>query len=227
MAGAYSADLRGRVLAAMEAGETPDAAARRFRYDVNPRFADTRPSRTLLRDPFRIVFDVSVDLAVPYSVQQLRRAVEPVRTARGWERRSADSLAAFYLSRTSSIHRALLAERDSLFLSAAQIAALQRADSAYAAGVRAIYADLGRFLASRGGPTPGKAEVDSVDASDRAYWRLFWEQPEIADSLVTPAQRELFPLLKNLVAAPKPDRANMVARFGAPVPFRHQPLPTP
>jgi hypothetical protein len=203
-----------------------DAAARRFRYDVNPRFADTRPARTLLRAPFRLVLDVSLDLATPYSVQQLRRAVEPVRTARGWEPRSADSLAAFYLSRTSSIHRALLAERDSLFLSAAQIAALQRADSAYAAGVRAIYVDLGRFLAGRGGPTPGKAEVDSVDASDRAYWRLFWEQPEIADSLVTPAQRELFPLLKNLVAAPKPNRATMVARFGSPVPFRHQPLPT-
>ena len=30
MAGAYSADLRERVLAAMEAGETPEAAARRF-----------------------------------------------------------------------------------------------------------------------------------------------------------------------------------------------------
>ena len=30
MAGAYPADLRGRVLAAMEAGETPDGAARRF-----------------------------------------------------------------------------------------------------------------------------------------------------------------------------------------------------
>ena len=30
MAGAYSADLRGRVLAAVEAGETPAAAARRF-----------------------------------------------------------------------------------------------------------------------------------------------------------------------------------------------------
>ena len=30
MAGSYSADLRGRVLAAVEAGETPDAAARRF-----------------------------------------------------------------------------------------------------------------------------------------------------------------------------------------------------
>jgi transposase len=30
MAGAYSTDLRGRVLAAMEAGESPDAAARRF-----------------------------------------------------------------------------------------------------------------------------------------------------------------------------------------------------
>ena len=30
MAGSYSTDLRGRVLAAMEAGETPEAAARRF-----------------------------------------------------------------------------------------------------------------------------------------------------------------------------------------------------
>ena len=30
MAGSYSRDLRGRVLAAMEAGETPEAAARRF-----------------------------------------------------------------------------------------------------------------------------------------------------------------------------------------------------
>ena len=30
MAGAYSRDLRSRVLAAMEAGESPDAAARRF-----------------------------------------------------------------------------------------------------------------------------------------------------------------------------------------------------
>ena len=30
MAGAYSPDLRSRVLSAMEAGESPDAAARRF-----------------------------------------------------------------------------------------------------------------------------------------------------------------------------------------------------
>ena len=30
MAGAYSTDLRGRVLMAVEAGESPDAAARRF-----------------------------------------------------------------------------------------------------------------------------------------------------------------------------------------------------
>ena len=30
MAGAYSTDLRGRVLAAMAAGESPDAAAKRF-----------------------------------------------------------------------------------------------------------------------------------------------------------------------------------------------------
>src|SRR5439155_26746083 len=32
-----------------------DAAAQRFRYDVNPRFAETRPGRTIALNPFRIV----------------------------------------------------------------------------------------------------------------------------------------------------------------------------
>jgi hypothetical protein len=200
-----------------------EPGTRRFRYDVNPRFADTRPFHTVQRDPFRLVLDVSMNLGVPFPVQQLRRAVEPIKTVNGWERRSADSLTAFYLSRTSSIYRALLAESDSLFLSASQVVALRQADSVYSARVRVVYSELGTFLAGRAVGKPGKAEVDSVTAIDKAYSTIFWEQPEVADSLVTPAQKELFPLLKMLVAAPKPDRPNMIARFGFPIPFRREP----
>ena len=193
-----------------------DAGSQRFRYDVNPRFADTRPNRTLLREPFRIVIDFSLQLSTDFSLQQLRRAVEPVKTNDGWHRRSADSIAAFYLSNTSSVHKGLLAESDSLLLTKAQVTALQRADSVFSERVRAVYGQLGEFLA-RGDGTAGKAELDSANTIRKAYWRIFWEQPEIADSIVTATQKELYPMLRHMLNTSKKDRENSQVQFGHPV----------
>lgn len=205
-----------------------DATNNAFRYDVNPRFADTRPGRSLLLNPFRIVVDFSFNLSTDFDLQQLRRAVEPIRApGGGWTRRSADSLAAFYLSRTSSLHKLVLEQSDSLFLSRAQIAALRRADSVYSAQVRALYVPLGQFLAQGQGGA-GKAELDSVQATQKEYWKIFWLQPEIADSIVTPSQKELLPLLKGIVNVPKIDREHSQWQFGHPVTFQDQPVrPSP
>jgi len=195
-----------------------DAAAQRFRYDVNARFADTRPGRTLYREPFRVVIDFSLNLGVNHDLQQLRRAVEPVRgpQGRGWMRRDADSLMAFYLRNTSSVHKMLISEADSLFLTRAQIAALQRADSVFSERVRAVFRPLGEFLASRGGAA-GKQELDSVKTTQEAYWRIFWEQPEVADSIITPAQRQLMPMLVSMLAVPQENRKNSRWQFGRAV----------
>ena len=202
-----------------------DATASRFRYDVNPRFADTRPGRTLLREPFRIVIDFSLRLSTDYDLQQLRRAVEPIKGAGGWERRSADSLTAFYLSNTSSVYKLLLNGSDSLFLSTTQVAALRRADSVYTARVRGIYRPLGQFLArAQGGAS--KAELDSVQTVQKAYWKIFWVQPEIADSIVTPTQRELMPTLKGLLSTPVANREHSQWQFGWPVTFADKPKGT-
>jgi hypothetical protein len=207
-------------------GFSAGAGAPSFRYDVNPRFADTRPGRTLLREPFRIVIDFSLNLSTNFDLQQLRRAVEPVKSPAGWERRSADSLAAFYLSRTSSIHKVLLEESDSLFLGPSQIAALRRADSVYSARVRAIYLPLGQYLArAQGGAS--RAELDSVQTTQKEYWKIFWEQPEVADSIVTPTQRELVPMFKSMVSVPKSDREHSQWQFGHPVTFVDKPRVVP
>ena len=192
-----------------------DPAAQRFRYDVNPRFADTRAGRIIGRDPFRIVIDFSLNLSTNFDLQQLRRAVEPVRGPTGWQRRSVDSLAAFYLSNTSSIHKLLLSETDSLFLSKAQVAALRKADSVFSARVRAVYAPLGEFL-SRTGGTVGKVEMDSVKATQKAYWKIFWEQPEIAGAIINPTQRQLMPMIERMMATPMEDRKNSRWQFGNP-----------
>ena len=194
-----------------------DPVAKQFTYAVNPRFADTRGANTLMRNPFRITIDFSFNLSVNYDVQQLRRAIEPIRTPNGWTRRTADSLTAFYLSRTSSIYKLVLENSDSLFLTRPQIAALQQDDSVYSARVRAMYIPLGRFLAGGKGKDPGQVELDSVTNTDKAYWKLFWEQPEIADSAITPSQRELIPLLKFMLEIPKKEREHRKRFFGRSV----------
>lgn len=200
-----------------------DPVAKQFRYTANPRFADTRATNTLTRNPFRITMDFSFNLSTNFDLQQLRRAVEPVRSPTGWTRRSADSLTAFYLSRTSSIHKILLENSDSLFLTKPQIAALQRDDSIYSVRVRAIYIPLGNFLAAHGNSDPGKAELDSVQNTQKAYWKIFWEQPEIADSSITPSQRELMPMFKSMLAVPMKDREHSQWQFGNPVTFADKP----
>jgi len=199
-----------------------DASKNRFLYDVNPRFADTRPDRTLLRNPFRIVIDVSFNLSTNFDLQQLRRAVEPVKGPQGWQRRSADSLAAFYLSNTSDVYRLLMEQSDSLLLTNSQVAVIQRADSVFSSRIRALYIPLGEFLA-RGQGGAGKAELDSVQATQKTYWKIFWEQPEIAGDVLTPVQMDLLPFFKVMLATPKKEREHSEWRFGHPVTFADKP----
>ncbi|AMW06320.1 carboxypeptidase-like regulatory domain-containing protein [Gemmatimonas phototrophica] len=204
-----------------------DVNAQAFRYDVNPRFGDTRAFRTLSRIPFRVVIDVQMDLSVPYDLQTLRRALEPVKSRDRdsrkitWARRGADSIAALYLSRTSNLHRMLLAESDSLFLTKEQIGQLLAADSLYSAKVRALYKPLAEFLAAQEDGVAGKAALDSVKATTKLYWPLFWEQVDAVQPIVQPQQRELLPFLVSISGVSKEQRKNSQWQFGFPVPLVH------
>ena len=198
-----------------------DASSRTFRYDVNPRFGDTRAFRTLSRQPFRVTLDFSVNFSTPYDVQQIRRALEPVKTKTGWERRTADSITAYYMRNTSNIHRLLLQESDSLFLTREQIARLTLADSVFSAQVRALFLPLGQYLASQPGGVPGKAALDSANATDKLYWKIFWVQVDTVEPVVTQMQKELMPMLKNMIAMPKEDREGAQWQFGYPVTVAH------
>jgi hypothetical protein len=198
-----------------------DATQQRFRYDVNPRFGDTRAFRTLSRSPFRITLDFSVNFSTPYDVQQLRRALEPVKVRGNWERRSADSIMAYYLRNTSNIHRLLLAESDSLFLTSEQQQALLKADSIFSDSVRKIYRPLGEFLANQPNGQPGKAALDSANTTDKAYWVIFWEQVDVAVPILTPQQKELLPMMKRMGEMTKEDRKNSQWQFGYNVPVVH------
>ena len=194
-----------------------DVNTRAFRYDVNQRFGETRPSRTTFRIPFRVTLDVSLRLTTDFDLQQLRLALEPVRVNRRWEPRSTDSLLSLYLQETSNIHTALIAESDSLFLTADQLKALRAAEDSFSTQVRTIYGNLARYLSQYVGKPATKAAVDSATAAKKAYWTAFWEQPEIAGAIVNPTQRDMMSLLKEMMSIPKPQRADSQWQFGNPV----------
>lgn len=198
-----------------------DASARAFRYDVNPRFAETRPSRSSWREPFRLTLDVSIRLSTDYDLQSLRRAVEPVRVNGRWERRSVDSLQAKYLRNTSSIHRILVLEGDTLLLTPPQVAQLQQLDSVYSAEVRARYRALAEFLATQPEGVASKVALDSVTAVTKDYWATFWKQPELAAAVLNSQQIEVFGLLKDMLTIPQSQRQGQQYFFGNSVPFRH------
>ena len=209
-----------------------DAAARSFRYDINPRFAETRPSRSTLRVPFRVTIDFRLRLSTDFQLQELRRALSPVKVEKRWVPRSADSLTSLYLQETSSIHTALLAESDSLFLTPEQVVGLKKAEAEFGDRVRRIYGDLGQYLAQFAGGGVTKAALDSTTKAKKAYWEVFWEQPEVAAALLTPTQRDLMPMLRDMYAVPKPQRKDSQWMFGNEVKFvaparATRPAPTP
>ncbi len=191
-----------------------DSAARTFRYRVNPRFAESRPAFTLDRAPFRLTLDFQLRFHTDYDLQQLQRALEPVKVKGQWERRTVDSLTALYLRRTSSLAKAMLAESDSLFLSAAQVGALRVIDSTYSAQVRGLYRPLAEYLQQFPDGGANKTALDSVATVSKAYWKLFWEQPEIVEGVVNSTQRELMPMLQNILQVPKKQREQSRWFFG-------------
>ncbi|MBL0937761.1 MAG: carboxypeptidase regulatory-like domain-containing protein [Gemmatimonadaceae bacterium] len=198
-----------------------DANARAFRYDVNPRFAEIRPSRLSFRDPFRITLDVNLRLHTDYDLQALRRNLEPVRMRGEWVRRGEDSLLTRYLRETSSIHRVLVEEGDTLLLTPPQVEQLRKRDSVFSDSVRMLFRPLARYLAAQPNGVASKAALDSVKATQTIYWKLFWRQPEIAAEVLMPQQAEVMRLLRDMMTTSAQARQTSRYHFGSNVTFAH------
>jgi hypothetical protein len=130
------------------------------------------------------VIDFSLQLSTDFSLQQLRRAVEPVKS----DRRLAPALGGLdrRVLPVEHVERAqgIAGESDSLLLTRAQVAALSALTRCSPSASRACTASSASSSRAENGGA-GKAELDSANEFARPTGRIFWEQPEIADSIVT------------------------------------------
>jgi hypothetical protein len=171
-----------------------DGATTGFRYDVNPRFGETRPSRIARPlDPYGVTLDVQLSLSVDPEVQELRRQMKPGRRGDRRPKLSADSLMARYQRSMPSLYVGLQALSDTLLLSPEQIDSLVHFERQYRASLDTVYRPLVQYLADLPDEYDGTAALKQVQQVDSLAWEITYAVGPRARATLTPIQLSVLP----------------------------------
>lgn len=170
-----------------------DPTARRFIYEVNPRFGSPDPAFSTFRTPFRVTLDVRVDYGHSAAEQSLELNLR-IKPPLVGTRATPDTIKGRYMkSGFTDVYKAMLRLGDSLALTRVQSERIQTREVGLVAKADTIYGDLARRLAA----LPSDYDVsDAVkqltDANDRMWSTVYAEAPFIR-RLLTPGQQRRLP----------------------------------
>ena len=176
-----------------------DSLARRFKYEVNPRFGNTRPSNSALRAPFRLELEVSLNLGPPMALQQLERWVQVGRNRPG-QKLTVDDLKKKYRRNVPNPYAEILEESDSLLLSAEQEKALEAVQLEYLNGTDSLWSPLTEYLAGLGKSFDSKDALRRQEETIDAVWeysRLHVQKT--LGTILSPIQIKLLPWVPALL----------------------------
>ena len=190
-----------------------DSAAKRFRYEVNPRFGNAAPATSIIRSPFRVTLDISTDIGPPLQLQQLARAVSAGRGGHPGPRLDATALKKRYSRNVENPYDYILEESDSLLLTEEQEKAIEAARVDYMRGIDSVWTPLVEYLAALGDSYDGKEALKRQEATLDAAWeytRLHMQKT--LGHILTPIQLQLLPgMAKFLYFSTKPVRIRIFA----------------
>ncbi len=169
-----------------------DPATRRFRYEVNPRFGDTRPATSTGRAPFRISVEATIGFGPTPERQQLAAELDLGRRTEG-ERLTAEQFRTRYIRAAAGPLPALVQSADSLRLTPPQRDSIAKLAERHAAAMDTIYTPLAEYLAG----LPVRYDLDEAadrveEARDRATDRIVRTARE-ARAILTDAQFRQLP----------------------------------
>jgi hypothetical protein len=171
-----------------------DVATSSFRYDVNPRFGETRPSRvTRPLDPYGVTLDVRMELSVRADVQELQRQLKPGRRGDRRPRLSEDSLIARYQRSMPSLFTALQTLSDTLLLTPEQTDSLSRQEARYRGTLDSLYRPLAVYLAALPDAYDGAEALRRVEVADSLAWDVTFETGARAKGILSPLQFTVVP----------------------------------
>ena len=184
-----------------------DASARRYEYQVNPRFGDTRPANTAIRAPFRVSVEARLNLSTPVAQQQVHRFLSAGRNGNPGKRLTVADLKRRYARNVPDLYGSILAESDSLLLKNDQVRALMQARAQFAGSVDSAWTSLATWMADLPDRFEAKAALARQEDQTDAVWEL-WRQ-ELRASLPRILSAQQLRLL--------PDVPNRLMRSTVPV----------
>lgn len=183
-----------------------NTASNAFRYDVNPRFGETRSSRVSRPfEPYGVTLDVQLELSVRPEVQELQRQMKPARRGDRRAKLSSDSLMARYQRSMPSLYVAIQSLSDTLLLTPTQQDSLVRREARYRATLDSIYRPLVDFLAALPDTYDGLAALKEVQRADSAAWGVTFETGASAKAVLSPVQLTILPEFIRRLVNDSPD----------------------
>jgi hypothetical protein len=170
-----------------------DASSQRFLYDVNGRFGSASPATTMLRSPFRVSLDVSVDLGRSPAAQGIEQSLR-IRPGLLGTRAPADTIKKRYIVSFTDVYGALLRMSDSLALSRDQIQQIQRRRVPLTAKADTIYSGLGAFLAALPNKYDDGVAQTHINAARDDVWKAIYAEIPFLKTLLSPGQVQRLPL---------------------------------
>jgi hypothetical protein len=170
-----------------------DPSANAFRYEVNPRFGDTRFASSSIRLPFVVTLEARVRLGGDVDHQGLANIIMPGRTRRG-EKRNAQQIRQLLLQSVFNPLQGILQVKDSLsILSQQQIDQLTLLQRRLVAKQDSIWAPVVAYLA----PLPANLNLDEaverVRPARQAAFDAMIEAMRAVTEIFTPEQIADFP----------------------------------
>jgi len=169
-----------------------DAAADRFRYEVNQRFGATRPQWVTLRSPVTLTTSVRLDLGPVRERQQLAQQLNTGRTLPG-TRNSEQYYRQTGGSALPNPMTTILRQADSLRLTATQADSIASMNRRYTYRADSLWAPVARWIAS----LPSHYDEDEVHERWRTVRRaqvdMLMHFAPLVRALLTPEQRRKLP----------------------------------
>jgi hypothetical protein len=171
-----------------------DPASRTFVYQVNQRFGNTRPNALQLYNPFRVTLDVSIRIAPGVVKQSARYYTRPTRSSPGVPPPADTILARIKNDRVTSPspYGWILANADSLLLSAAQVRTLSDASELLRERADSLQRSYAAELAAMAGKGDAQAIMDRVHAA-QGNRPDSYKDYQLIGRVLTPIQRRLLP----------------------------------
>jgi hypothetical protein len=171
-----------------------DSTAKRYTYEINPRFGNTRPSATTFRVPFRATIDVQLDFGRPLDEQQIDRMLRTGRNGNPGAKLDSAGIVRRFCGNLPDWYNEIVQQTDSLLLTRDQVEALRAARTQYMRRVMAHWGEFASFLAA----VPDRYDAKTLAARQKKAtddaWEIARQEAHAAlPKILTSAQLNLLP----------------------------------